>query len=100
MMLYIDEHYNEQITLQDISRAGNVSQSLCNQIFNRFTEKSPVEYLLHYRSRKVADLLQAGNMSMSEIAEITGFSGASYMAEIFKKFYKMSPRDFRKSTKK
>ena len=100
MMLFIDEHYNEQITLKDISKAGGVSQSLCNQIFNKLTEKSPVEYLLHYRSRKVADLLQAGNMSMSEIAEITGFSGASYMAEIFKKFYKMSPRDFRKSFKK
>ena len=100
MMLFIDEHYNEQITLKDISKAGGVSQSLCNQIFNKLTEKSPVEYLLHYRSRKVADLLQAGNMSMTEIAEITGFSGASYMAEIFKKFYKMSPRDFRKSFKK
>ena len=98
MMIYIDEHYNEPITLQDISEAGCVSQSLCNQIFNKFTEKSPVEYLLHYRSRKVADLLQASKMSMSEIAEITGFSGASYMAEVFKKFYKTSPRDFRKAS--
>ena len=100
MMIFIDGHYNEQITLKDIAEAGCVSQSLCNQIFNKLTEKSPVEYLMHYRSRKVADLLQAGNMSMSEIAEITGFSGASYMAETFKKFYKMSPRDFRKSVKK
>ena len=96
MMIYIDEHYNEPITLQDIS--GGVSQSLCNQIFNKFTEKSPVEYLLQYRSRKVADLLQASKMTMSEIAQITGFSGASYMAEVFKKFYKSSPRDFRKAS--
>ena len=100
MMIFIDGHYNEQITLKDIAEAGCVSQSLCNQIFNKLTEKSPVEYLMHYRSRKVADLLQAGSMSMSEIAEITGFSGASYMAETFKKFYKMSPRDFKKSVKK
>ncbi len=98
MMIYIDEHYNEPITLQDISKAGGVSPSLCNQIFNKFTEKSPVEYLLHYRSRKVADLLQATKMTMSEIARITGFSGASYMAEVFKKFYKTSPRDFRKAS--
>ena len=99
MMIFIDQHYNEQITLKDIAEAGCVSQSLCNQIFNKLTEKSPVEYLMHYRSRKVADLLQAGNMSMSEIAEITGFTGASYMAETFKKFYKMSPREFRKSSR-
>ena len=36
--------------------------------------------------------------NMSEIAEITGFSSASYMAETFKKFYKMSPRDFKKKS--
>ena len=96
MMFYIDQHYNEQISLKDIAEAGNVSQSLCNQIFNKLTEKSPIEYLMHYRCRKVTDLLLAGDMSMSEIAEITGFSGASYMAETFKKFYKMSPRDFKK----
>ena len=100
MMIYIDQHYNEQITLNEIAQAGAVSQTLCNQIFNKLTEKSPVEYLMHYRCRKVADLLQAGDMSMTEIAEITGFSGASYMSETFKKFYKMSPRDFKKSLKK
>ena len=99
MMIFIDQHYSEPITLKDISEAGGVSQSLCNQIFNKLTERSPIEYLLQYRSRKVADLLQAGDMSMSEIAEITGFTGASYMAETFKKFYKMSPRDFKKSSR-
>ena len=98
MMIYIDEHYKEPVTLKDISEAGCVSQSLCNQIFKKLTEKSPIEYLMHYRSRKIADLLQSGNMNMSEIAEITGFSSASYMAETFKKFYKMSPRDFKKKS--
>ena len=99
MMLYIDEHYKERITLKDIAASGGVSQSLCNQIFNRLTEKSPIEYLMHYRSRKVADLLQSSDMTMTEIAELTGFSGASYMAEIFKKYFKQSPREFRKSQK-
>lgn len=100
MMAYINAHYNNQLTLKDICQAGGVSQSLCNQIFKRLTEKSPIEYLLQFRSRKVADLLETGSMSMTEIAEITGFSGASYMAETFKKFYKMSPRDYRKSAGK
>lgn len=96
MMLYIDEHYRERITLKDIAEAGGVSQSLCNQIFNKLTEKSPIEYLMHYRSRKVADLLQSGSMSMAEIADATGFSGASYMAETFKKYFGRTPRDFRR----
>ncbi|MBR4387294.1 MAG: helix-turn-helix transcriptional regulator [Treponema sp.] len=99
MMLYIDEHYTERISLSDIASAGGVSQSLCNQIFNRLTEKSPIEYLMHYRSRKVADLLQTSDMSMAEIADVTGFTGASYMAETFKKYYNQSPREYKKAHK-
>ena len=52
---------------------------------------------MHYRTRKVADLLQSGDLSMSEIAEQTGFSNASYMAETFKKFYMLSPREYKKA---
>ena len=58
---------------------------------------TPIEYIMHFRARKVADLLQEGNMSMTQIAEMTGFSNASYMAETFKKFYKFSPREYKKS---
>ena len=99
MMFFIDEHYNEHISLTDIAGSGGVSQSLCNQIFNKFTEKSPIEYLMYYRSRKIADLLEVTDLSMTEIAELTGFSGASYMAETFKKYFDMSPREFRKAQK-
>ena len=58
---------------------------------------TPIEYIMHFRTRKVADLLQSGDMPMSEIAEMTGFSNASYMAETFKKFYKFSPREYKKT---
>lgn len=96
MMLFIDERYKERITLSDIAAAGGVSQSLCNQIFNKLTEKSPMEYLAQYRCRKVADLLASSEMSMTEIADMTGFTGASYMAETFKKCFGQSPRDYKK----
>lgn len=96
MMLFIDEHYRDRISLNDIARAGGVSQSLCNQIFNKLTEKSPIEYLAQYRCRKVADLLASSGMSMTEVAEATGFSGASYMAETFKKYFGQSPREYKK----
>jgi transcriptional regulator GlxA family with amidase domain len=58
---------------------------------------TPIEYIMHFRTRKVADLLQEGDMSMTQIAEKTGFSNASYMAETFKKFYRFSPREYKKS---
>lgn len=97
MMNYVDKNYMKNVTLNEIAGAGGVSRSLCNSIFNKYTNMTPIEYIMHFRTRKVADLLQSGTFSMSEIAEQTGFSSASYMTETFKKFYKFSPRDYKKN---
>ncbi len=97
MMNYVDKNYMKNITLNEVASAGGISKSLCNSIFNKYTQMTPIEYIMHYRTRKVADLLQSGNLSMSEIAEQTGFSNASYMSETFKKFYLLSPREYKKT---
>ena len=99
MMNYVDKNYMNNITLNEIASAGGVSKSLCNKIFSKFTQMTPIEYIMHFRTRKVADLLQEGDLTMTQIAEQTGFSTASYMAETFKKFYKFSPREYKKSIK-
>ncbi|MBR3635661.1 MAG: helix-turn-helix transcriptional regulator, partial [Lachnospiraceae bacterium] len=97
MMNYVDKNYMNNITLNEVAGAGGVSRSLCNSIFNKYTNMTPIEYIMHFRTRKVADLLLSGDMPMSEIAELTGFSNASYMAETFKKFYRFSPREYKKT---
>jgi transcriptional regulator GlxA family with amidase domain len=51
---------------------------------------------MHLRCRKVAELLRASRMPMSEIAAQTGFGGVSYMSETFRKFFDRSPREYRK----
>ena len=97
MMYYIQQNYKESITLDDIAMSGNISKSLCNKVFHKYVGDSPVNYLLNYRVRKVAELLRTTSISLSEIAALTGFNGTSYMSEMFKKSFKSSPRDFRKN---
>ncbi len=97
MMYYIQQNYRESITLDDIAASGNISKSLCNKIFHKYVGDSPINYLLNYRVRKVAELLRSTTLSLSDIASDTGFNGASYMSEMFKKSFNMSPRDYRKS---
>lgn len=96
MMLFIANNYQKQITLGDIAASGNISKSLCNTLFHQYVGESPINYLMHLRSRKVAELLRSGKMSMSEIASLTGFGGVSYMSETFRKFFEKSPREYRK----
>ena len=96
MMHFISNNYQNQITLGSIAESGNISKSLCNTLFHQYVGESPISYLMHLRCRKVAELLRASDMSMSEIAAQTGFGGVSYMSETFKKFFEKSPREYRK----
>jgi AraC-like DNA-binding protein len=96
MMHFIANNYQNAITLGDIAASGNISKSLCNTLFHQYVGESPINYLMHLRSRKVAELLRASKMSMTEIASQTGFRGVSYMSETFRKFFESSPREYRK----
>ena len=96
MMHFISNNYQKQITLSEIADSGNVSKSLCNTLFHQYVGESPISYLMHLRSRKVAELLRSGKLPMSEIASLTGFGGVSYMSETFRKFFEKSPREYRK----
>ncbi len=97
MMHFISNSYQQKITLDDIASSGNISKSLCNTLFHKYVGESPINYLMHLRARKVAELLRSGNMPMTEIAALTGFGGVSYMSETFRKFFGKSPRDYRKN---
>ena len=96
MLHFLNVNYKEAITLEDISSVGNVSRSQCNNLFNQYVGESPINYLMHVRSRKVAEYLRAGTMPLGQIAELTGFNGTSYMSETFRKFFGQSPRDYRR----
>ncbi len=97
MMHFIQQNYKSTVTLDDIANSGHISKSLCNKVFHKYVGDSPVNYLLDYRVRKVAELLRTTTLPLSEIAAQTGFNGTSYMSEMFKKTFEMSPREYRKS---
>ncbi|MBQ4270254.1 MAG: AraC family transcriptional regulator [Clostridiales bacterium] len=97
MMYYIQTEYKNPITLDAIAGSANISKSLCNKLFQQYAQESPVNYVMHFRARKVAEYLRSSDMSLSEIASITGFSGVSYMSEIFKRFFHTSPLKYKKS---
>ena len=97
MMSYIQQQYHNPVTLEDISASGNVSISLCNRIFHKYTGESPVKYLVDFRLRKVAEYLVTTTLSLPEIAQKSGFNGTSYMAEMFKRTFGVSPTAYRKT---
>lgn len=95
MIAFIGKHYRENITLQEISEAGNVSKTGCCVLFREYIRTSPIAYLNRFRLEHGAELLTESDMNITQIAYNVGFSGASYFAEMFRQQYGMSPREYR-----
>lgn len=95
MISYIDKHYAEKMTLDDIAAAGLVSKRTCGNLFERFLYISPMKYLNEYRLKQSIDMLKGTDMTVTEIALACGFSGASYYAESFRRECGKSPTEYR-----
>lgn len=98
MVSYIYSHYSESIHLDEIAAAGKVCRNKCCQIFRRYLNQSPIDFLNHYRLEVSCHLLNNTKLSIAEICTACGFNHQSYYSKIFLRTYSCSPRDFRKRT--
>ncbi|MBE6702847.1 MAG: AraC family transcriptional regulator [Ruminococcaceae bacterium] len=93
---HMEGHYAERLTLEELAEVCNFSRSEFCRIFRRYTGRTPFSYLQHLRVRRSLPLLQDRSLSITEVAERAGFAGASYYAEIFRRYMNMSPLQYRK----
>jgi AraC-like DNA-binding protein/quercetin dioxygenase-like cupin family protein len=96
MILFIQNHYMEKISLEEIAAAGNVGKTLCAKLFKKYASKTPGEYLIYYRIQKSIELLTKTTLSITEISYATGFSSASHYAKTFHEMMGCTPLKFRK----
>ena len=85
MMQYIQDHFREPLSLDEISASASVSKSRALQIFQDHIQVSPIAYLISYRLQHAAFLLSETEKPISSIAEETGFSDSGYFCRTWKK---------------
>lgn len=93
---YIHEHYSENIKLKDLAAHLNMSEGHFCRFFKRTVQKSPIDYINHYRIQKACKLLENTNSKVVDIALEVGFEHLSYFITLFKKQKKMTPSQYRK----
>ena len=95
---YLNEHFTEKITLDDLSAKFFVSKVTLCKAFKKATNSTIADYLLMMRISKAKELLGSSSVrkSIGEIAEICGFSSQNYFSLIFKQKTKLSPLNYRK----
>lgn len=96
-LLYIEKHYDEDLSIHDIARSAGISVSTCLRLFNTVLGSTPVQYLIRYRLQKAAEELKRSDSDRKTIVEIAyscGFTDASYFDRCFKKEYRMTPSKY------
>lgn len=92
---YINNHYKEKISLDEIAHVANMSKYYFCRTFRTVTGATVFEYINNVRLIKVHNLLIHTQMPIEEIAAQTGFGVGTSLTRAFKKDYGMSPRSFR-----
>ena len=94
-IIYIDEHYMQKISLDDLSNIAILSKYYFCRLFKECIGYTPHEYLINVRIKKAKQLLLSTNMSIDEIAFKTGFSDSTNFVHLFKSTTGTTPGKYR-----
>lgn len=91
----IETGFAEKITLDDLAKKAHLSKRHFQRIFQECLGHSPIEYLLHVRTMRAAELLRHSDRTITDIALDCGFSDGNYFTRQFRKIMKQTPRQYR-----
>ncbi len=92
---YIEENYNEYITLEDIAAYVYLNKSYFSTIFKNKMGVTYREYLQNYRIQKAVEFIRNSDMKVYEIAQAVGYNDSAHFIRAFKKVTGKKPGDFR-----
>ena len=93
---YINEHYNEPISIEKYAQSRGMSVSWFQKNFKQFMNHSPTQYILSIRVKNAASLLETTDYSMADIEAIVGYDDPLYFSRLFHKLKGLSPTQYRK----
>lgn len=94
MLNYLNIHFTEVISLQDLADQVHLSREVCCRLFKKMTGKTITGYLEEYRVNKSFSLVQSGQYSMIQITEMVGFSNPSRFASAFRNRFGCNPGEY------
>ena len=94
---YIDEHFAEDITLEQLGKTFFFTKEYLSRLFKKRYECGIYDYVLKVRMEFAKQLLEQPNLQIQQIAFNTGYKDSNYFSKAFKTFYGISPTEYRDS---
>ena len=97
---YINEHFNEDISLQQVADYVFFNSSYFSRFFKQHTGENFRDYLIKIRISKAAELLADDRYKIYEVGEKTGYQNSKYFMRQFKQITGVTPAAYRANLKK
>ena len=95
LLEYIDTHYTEDLTLEDMADVIGFSKYHFSRLFKQYTNYTFCDYLKHRRIQAAEILLEKPEYSITEVALQAGFPSISTFNRIFKEYKNCTPTEYR-----
>ncbi len=96
---YMRDHYPEPLSSAFLADRIHLSVNFFQMVFRELVGVPPARYLKQLRMESVCRMLVDTDLPLSEIAELNGFSGASYLTSAFRHEQGITPSEYRRKTK-
>ncbi len=93
--IFIDDHFEQPINLEQISRQAYLSKFHFHRIFKTIYKKTPHEYLTAKRLDKAKLLLEKEGINITDVCNCVGFESLSSFSLLFKKQNGFAPQYYR-----
>lgn len=94
---YIYNHMDQKIHTAQISHDLGISDSYLSRLFHNSLNKSITEFITETKIKQACHYLQYTDLPVQQIAQQVGYNDQFYFSRVFKKYVKISPRQFRQN---
>lgn len=94
---YLRANYQQEITLQEIADRFYLSREHISRKFKQEYHETITDYVTRIRMEKAKELLANPRSKIYEIAYHIGYHNEKYFSKVFKKFYGVTPNEYRTS---
>ena len=96
-LAYIDAHYAEKITLDQVAGCAFMNSTYMSELFKKEMGVTLNDYINNLRIIHACEYLRSSNLSIGQVAERCGFTDQNYFAKVFKKILAKTPSQYRNS---
>lgn len=97
IMGYIEDHLDQKLTLKGIADHFSMNESSLSRMFKNDTGINLNYFINEKKMKKAKELLSADDTMIKDVAMAVGMEDQLYFNKVFKKYYHISPSEFKKN---